>query len=137
MQDHSISTQVLLTETLRLLPKFLLLVAVLALACALVYFASGSSKLFFVLVAAFYALVFFASPLASSSVRAKQGVRLFTRAGGKTLLFSFGWGCVVVTCFIATLQLWQGMGATVLNYVVAMGFSGLFCAVTAAIPSGR
>ena len=136
MRDLSISTKVLVTETLRRLPKILLFVALLALACAVMYFAFGSSKPFAALVAVFYALVFFAAPFASSSVRAKRKAPLFTLAGGKTLLFCFGWGCVVVAGFIATLQLWQGMGATAFNYVVAMGFSGLACAAVAAVPSG-
>ena len=137
MQDRSIPTRVLLIATLRLLPKFLLLVALLALSYAVIHFAFGASKLLAALVAVLYALVFFAAPLASSSIRAKRGVRLFTRPGSKTLLFSFAWGCLVVAGFVATLQLWQGMEATVLNYAVAMGSGGLICAVSSAITSGR
>ena len=137
MQDRSIPTRVLLTATLRLLPKFLLLIAILALVYAVIHVAFGASKLLAALVAVFYALVFFAAPLASSSMRTKRGVRLFTRMGGKTLLFCFAWGCLVVASFVATLQLWQGMGATLLNYAVAMGSGGLVCAVSSAITSGR
>ena len=137
MRDRSIPIKALLTETLRLLPRFLLLVALLALAYAVVYFVFGSSKLLAAWVTVLYALAFFAAPLASSSLRAKRETRLFTRAGGKTLLFCFAWGCVVVAGFVATLQIWQGMGATVLNYVVAMCAGGLVCAVTSAVPGGR
>ena len=137
MQERSISTKVLFTETLRLLPQFLLLVALLGVAHAVVYFSYGSSSLLAVVVAAFFALTFFSAPLASSSVRAKRGVRFWTRAGVKTALFCFVWGGIVVAGFIATLQLLQGMGATALNYVVAMAGAGLVCAVTAMIPGGR
>ena len=137
MQERSIPAKVLLTETLRLLPQFLLLVALLGIAHAIVYFSYGSSSLLAVVVAAFFALTFFSAPLASSSVRAKRGLRFWTRAGGKTALFCFVWGGIVVAGFIATLQMLQGMGATVLNYVVAMAVAGLFCAATAMIPNGR
>jgi hypothetical protein len=62
---------------------------------------------------------------------------LFTLAGGKSLLFCFIWGSVVVAGFLATVQLWQSMEATLLNYIAAMGSAGLFCAASATIPSGR
>ena len=137
MRDRSIPINALLTETLRLLLRFLMLITLLALAYAIVHFAFGPSKLLAALVAVSYALLFFAAPLASSFLRAKRGTRVFTRAGGKIFLFCFAWGCVVLATFVATLQIWQGMGATMLNYIVAMCGGGLFCAVTSAIPSGR
>ena len=137
MDARSIPTKVLLTETLRLLPLFVVCVGILALAYTTVYFTLGSSKLLSVMVAILFALAFFAAPLASSRVRAKSGVRLFTHAGSKTLLFCFAWGCIVAAGFIAALQLSEGIKATVLNYVVASGIAGLACAVTATIPSGR
>ena len=46
-------------------------------------------------------------------------------------------GSIVVAVFIATLQLWQGMEATLINYIVAMAAGGIFCATMAAIPAGR
>jgi hypothetical protein len=52
-------------------------------------------------------------------------------------LFCFAWGCIVGVGFVATQQLWQGMGATAFDYVLASGFAGLACAATATIPSGR
>jgi len=138
MQHRSIPSKVLLTETLRQSMQFLLLVALFALACTVIYFASGSSKnLPAVVEATFFALMFFAAPLAASSLRAKLGVRLFTNAGGKSLLFCFTWGSFVVAAFIASLQLWQGMGATALNYLEAMGTAGFVCAATATFPSSH
>jgi hypothetical protein len=137
MQERSIPTKVLLTETLRLLPKFLLLVALFGIAHAVVYFSYGSSRLLAIVIAVFFALTFFSAPLASSYVRAKRGVRFWTRAGGKTALFCFVWGGIVVAGFIATLQLLQGMGATTQEYAAAMAGAGLVCAATAMIPGGR
>jgi hypothetical protein len=137
MQARSISTKVLLTETLRFLPQFLVFVVLLVLAYAAIYFALGSQKILSVMVAILFALTFFAAPLASSRVSARMGVQLLTHAGGNTLLFCFVWGCIVAAGFIATLQLSQGMGASALNYVVASGFAGLACAATATIPTGR
>ena len=137
MQEHSIPTKVLFTETLRVLPQFLLLVALLGIAHAIVYLSYGSSSLLAVVVAVFFTLIFFSAPLASSSVRATHGVRFWTRAGRQTTLFCFVWGGIVVAGFIATLQLLQGMGATALNYVEAMAAAGLVCAATAMIPGGR
>jgi hypothetical protein len=137
MQERSISTRVLLTETLRLVLQFQLLVAMLGIAHAIVYLSYGSSGLLAVVVATFFALTFFSAPLAASSVHAKRRVRFWTRTGAKTALFCFVWGSIVVASFIATLQLLQGMGATPLNYVTAMVGAGLVCAATAMIPSGR
>ena len=137
MQDRSISTKVLLTETFRLFPQFLLLVAFVAVAHVVVYLSLGSSELLAVVFALFFALLYFSAPLASSAVRTKRELRLFTRAAVKTLLFCFAWGSVVIALFIATLQLWQGMDATALNYIVSMVVAGLICAVTAIIPTGR
>ena len=137
MKDYSVSTKVLLTETLRFLPQFLAFVVLLALSYGAIYFALGSSKFLAAMIAILFALAFFTAPFASSRVRATNGVRLFTHAGSKTLLFCFAWGCMVGAGFVATLQAWQGMDATVLNYVVASVVAGLACVVTATIPSGR
>lgn len=137
MQDRSISIAVLLTETLHLLPRFLLVVAAVALAHVIVYLSLGTTKLLTVVFASFFTLVYFSAPLAASAVRAKRGLRLFTSAGGKTLLFCFAWGSVVIALFIATLQLWQGMGATALDYFVSMAAAGLLCAAFATIVTGR
>ena len=137
MEDRSVSTNVLLTETFRLLRQFLVLVALAGLVCLALYLWLGTTKLLATLVAAFYALVFFSAPLASSIVRFRRRLRLFTRAGGKTLLFSFAWGSIVASAFIATLQLWQGMEATSTNYILAMVVAGTVCAATATIPAGR
>jgi len=137
MQDRSIPINFLLTETLRVIPKFLLLVTALAVACTALYFFPGSPRPLPVVVGTFFALTYFSAPIASSSVRYKLGLRLLSRAGRKTLLYSFAWGAVVVACFIATLQLWQGMEATALNYVLSMGLAGFVCAATATIPTGR
>jgi hypothetical protein len=137
MEDRSIPVKVLLTETLRVLPRFLLLVALLGTAHVVVYSSYGSSSLSAVLVAAFFAFTFFSAPIASSSVRAKRGIRIWTCAGGKTAMFCFVWGCIVVAGFITTLQLLQGMGVTALNYAVAMTAAGVVCAATAMIPGGR
>jgi len=115
----------------------MLLVAILVLAHVVLYFAFGSSKLLPVVVATFFATLFFAAPLASSSVRTKHGLHVLSRAGGKTLLFCFVWGSIVAAAFVALLQLWQAMGASAPNYIVAMATAGLFCAVAATIPAGR
>jgi hypothetical protein len=137
MQDRSIATKILLRETFCLLPQILALVALAGIACVILYLWLGTAKLLGIVVALFFALVFFSAPLASSAVRFKRGLRMFTRAGGKTLLFSFVWGTIVVAMFIATLQLWQGMEATLVNYIAAMSAAGVFCAATATIPTDR
>jgi hypothetical protein len=137
MQDRNISTKTLLTETFRLLRQFLVLVAFVGVACLILYLWLGTAKLLAAFFASFFALTFFSAPLASSAVRLKRGLRLFTRSGGRTLLFSFVWGSIVVAMFIATLQLWHGMEATLLNYISAMAAAGIFCAATATIPSSR
>jgi hypothetical protein len=137
MLDRNISIKTLLTETFRLLRQFLVLVALVGVACLILYLWLGTAKLFAVVFSSFFALAFFSAPLASSAVRLKRGLRLFTRSGGKTLLFSFVWGAIVVAMFIATLQLWQGMEATLLNYIAAMPAAGILCAATATIPSSR
>ena len=137
MQDRSISIKILLVETFRLLRQFLVLVALVGVTCFILYLWLGTPKLLAVVFASFFAPFFFSAPLASSAVRLKRGLRLLTSAGGKTLLFSFVWGSIVVAMFIATLQIWQGMEATLLNYVVATAAAGIFCAAMATIPSGR
>ena len=137
MQDRSISIKILLTETFRLLPQFLALVALAAIAFLILYLWLGTKELLGIIVAMLFALVFFSAPLASSAVRSKRRLRLFTPEGTKTLLFAFVWGSIVVAVFIATLQLWQGMEATLINYIVAMAAGGIFCATMAAIPAGR
>jgi hypothetical protein len=134
MQDRSIPTKVLLTETIRLLPQFVLFVAFLTLIYAVAFSASGSMA---IALGTFFALMFFAAPLACAAVRSKRGLRLLTRAGGKTLLFCFTWGGIVAVAFIAILQVSQGMRATSANYFVAMVSAGLICAAMAVIPRGR
>ena len=137
MQDRSVSTNLLLSETFRLLRQFLVLVALSAIVCLALYLWLGNARLLATVVAVFYALAFFSAPLASSAVRFRRRLGVFTRAGGKTLLFSFVWGSIVASAFIATLQLWQGMEATIANYVLAMAMAGAVCAATATIPPGR
>ena len=137
MQERSLPTKILLTETLRVLAQFLVLVALAGIACLVLYFWLGTAKLLGIVVALFFALTFFSAPIAASAVRFKRGLRLFTLAGGRTVLFLFAWGAIVVAMFLATLQLLQGMEATVINYLVAMASSGTACAVTATIPTGR
>lgn len=137
MVEHSIPTRVLLTETLRLFLRFLLFVAVVAVVCFALYPLLGIPKPWVYVVASFFALLYFSAPLASSAVRFKRGLRLFTRAAGKTLLFSFVWGAIVAGLFIAALQVWRGMEATLINYILAMVAAGVVCAATATIPSGR
>lgn len=135
MRDRSIPTKVLLTETLRLLPRSLLQFAALSLAYALAHITLGYRNVWPVVVAFWWTFILFTAPFASSSVRAKRRVSLLTPAGIKTLLFCFAWGGIVVAGFVATLQVWQGMGATVLDYAVAAAAGGACCALMAAIPS--
>ena len=137
MQDRSMPTNVLLTATFRLFARFLSIIIFFALACGGIYLASGASDILAVVPATFFALLFFAAPLACSAFRARRAIRLFTLAGGKSLLYCFIWGSVVTAGFLATLQVWQSMEATLLNYIAAMGSAGLFCAASATIPSGR
>ena len=137
MTERSISIKAMLTETLRVLSQFLVLVALAGVACLVIYFWLGAPKLLAVVVASFFASVYFSAPLATSAIRFKRNLRLLSRAGGQTLLFSFVWGAVVVALFIATLQIWQGMEATPTNYIVAMAVAGIACAATATTPGGR
>ena len=136
MQGRNIPVAVLLTETLRLLARLLLLVLVFGLVVAILYF-FGWTGLQAELVATFFAMIFFSAPLASSTTRARRGLPLLSRGGLLTLAYCFLWGCVVVAAFLATLQISQGMGATALNYAVAMVAGGLLCSFTTAISSGR
>ncbi|CAN7595099.1 hypothetical protein LJR143_004231 [Pseudoxanthomonas sp. LjRoot143] len=135
MHDRSIPTKVLLTETARLIPRFLLVFVALSLAYAIAGIALGHGNVLHVVAALFWALIFFAALLTASSVRARRGTRLLTPAGIKTLLFCSAWGAIVVAGFIATLQVWQGMGATLLNYAAAVAAGGAFCALMATIPN--
>ncbi|MGH6754622.1 MAG: hypothetical protein ACREDP_20905, partial [Bradyrhizobium sp.] len=80
---------------------------------------------------------FFSAPLASSAARAKRGMRLFARAGGKTLLFCFFWGSIVVSFAIATLIFWQGMEMDFSSYAVSVLSAGLICSFIAALPGRR
>jgi hypothetical protein len=137
MVERTIPTRVLLTETLRLLLRFLLFVALAAVVCFILYPLLGIPKPWVYVVALFVAVLYFSAPLASSDVRFKRGQRLFTRAGGKTLLFSFVWGAAVAGLFVAALHFWQGMGATLINYVLTMGAAGIVCAAAATIPGSR
>lgn len=134
MQDRTIPTKVLLTETLRMLPQSALFVVFVALICVVAYSAAVSLA---IAAATFSSLTFIAAPLACSATRSKRGLPLITRAGGKTILFCFIWGGIVVAAFIAFLQASQGMGATMLNYVVAIISAGTICAALALFPSAR
>ena len=134
MLDRSISMQLLWTEALRVLRQSLLLVAVLAVLCIALHFWLRSPKLLAIIFASFFALVFISAPMASSSLRSKRGLRLLTRAGGRTLVFCFLWGSAATAGAIATLQLWQGMEATALDYLLAMLSAGSACAVFASFP---
>jgi hypothetical protein len=135
MRDRSIPTQVLLTETLRLLPRVLLVFGALSLAYAVAGIALRYGNVLHVVTALFWTLIFFAAPLTASSVRARRGARLLTPAGIKTLLFCLAWGMIVAAGFVATLQMWQGMDATLPNYAAAAAAGGAFCALMAAIPN--
>ena len=137
MQDRSVSIRSLLNATLRLLPQFLALPAVGGLACVGLYLLLGDPKFLAIAVAAFFALTFFAAPIASSMVRSRRGLSLVSRGGGTTLLYSFAWGSITAVLFIATLQVWQGMEATALNYLSTVCVGGLTCVIVASVPSGR
>lgn len=138
MQGRSIPTKVLLAETIHLLRYFMAIVLFAALACLIIYFTVGySKKLLAIVLSTFFSLSFFAAPLASSAVRAKRGLRLFTMAGGKILLFCFFWGSIVIFLAIATLQFWQGMETTSASYVVSMFSAGFICLAIAMLPVGR
>ena len=136
MQDRSIPIATLLTETLRLLARLLLVVLAFGLVVAILYF-FGWTGLQAELFATFFAMVFFSAPLASSVLRARRGLPLLSSAGRKSLVYCFLWGSLAVAGFVAALQLLQGMGATLLNYAVAMTAGGLLCALTAAISARR
>ncbi|HEX7802872.1 MAG TPA: hypothetical protein VF471_08960 [Pseudoxanthomonas sp.] len=138
MQDRNISTKVLLAETIHLLRYFLVIVVFAALACFIIYLTVGySKKLLAIVFSTFFSLSFFSAPLASSAARAKRRLRLFTSAGGKTLLFCFFWGSIVVSLAIATLQFWQGMETNFASYAVSMLSAGFICSAIAMLPGSR
>ena len=117
----------LLTETLRLLRRFLPLLAVIAVVCGIAHVALGNAKAWPVMVTRFYPLAFFVAPVASASVRARRSIRLFSPTGIRTLLFCSVWGALGVIAFVATRQRWQGMGASTLDHAVADMSAAAFC----------
>jgi hypothetical protein len=137
MQDRNISLTSLLSATFRLLPQFMALVGLIGLACVALYVWVGDSKLLWLIVVAFYALLFFSAPIASSSVRARRRLALMSRAGAKTFAFSFVWGGTFAALFVATLHVGQGMETTVTDYFATIAVGGLFCACVACIPGER
>ena len=137
MQERSIPVEILLSETARFFSRFLWLLVLLAVLFAAMYFLLGSPKMLAVVVAVFFTLLLVAAPIASSLIRARRRLGIFTAAGGTTIIFCFSWGALVAAGFIATLQLWQGMGATLINYLAAMASVGAACAAMAVIPNGR
>ncbi len=137
MQERSIPTRVLLTETIRTLAPLLLIVLLVAVAHVVVYFAYNSSDLSAIVVSGFFTCVLISAPLGSANARARRGVKFISSAGGKAAMFCFAWGACGAAGFILTLQILQDMSATWLNYVVAMAATGLCCAIVSAIPAGR
>jgi hypothetical protein len=133
MQEASVSTQHLLSATLRTLVPFLALATLMGLVCAGFYVWRHSLALLPVVAAAFFAPTFFSAPLALSSFR--TGLRPFGDNGRKISAFCFLWGAIVVALFMLTLQLWQGMKATSLNYVYATVPAGVVCVAASFIPS--
>jgi hypothetical protein len=136
METRSIPIGVLLAETIRRLPKYLLLAAVLGLGYIIAYYLLDTIEPVPAIGATFFTLVYFSAPMVSSSVRVGRGLRPFDAAGRTVLVFCFIWGAIVVALFIVSLQLWQGMEATVSNYFCAMVAAGLGCAAVGLIPSG-
>jgi len=135
MQDLRIPTEVLLSATLRLLRQFAVLAIGIGVLFVVLRLSLGIPNLLAKGIGGLFALAFVAAPLASSSLRTRRGVRLFTAPGRSTVLFCFAWGAIVSALFMATLQVSQGMSATFLNYLAAMGSAGAACALAAAIPS--
>lgn len=137
MRERSVRSTDLFLDTLRYLGYLLPVWAVIALVKFIAYrllSIAGSSA---VAVSLLFGAFFFAAPLAASAARHRRRLRLLSRAGGKTIGYCFAWGAAVVALFVAALQLWQGMAATPTNYLVAALTGGTFCALTAAIPTGR
>ena len=137
MQERSFSTSELLLATSPVLGRLLLIWGVIALGKAALFYLFGLSGSLAVVIALLTGALFFSAPLATSALRTRRRVRLFSRAGYKTLVFCFVWGAIAVAVFIAILQLLQGMEATPVNYVLAMIGGGLFCSATASIPNKR
>jgi len=107
----------------------------MAVACGAIYAWRGSLALLPAVIGTFFALLYFSAPIALSHLKFQHGFGTFDRSGRKVMVFCFLWGAMVIALFIATLQLWQGMDATALNYVYAMGSAGLVCAAASLIPN--
>ena len=107
----------------------------MAVTCGAIYVWRGSLALLTPVVATFFTLLYFSAPIALSYLKFQHDVGVFDRDGRKVLVFCFIWGALVIALFVATLQLWQGMDATVLNYAYAMGSAGVVCAATSLIPN--
>ena len=134
MRDRSIPTADLLLDTSRILARLLLVWGAIALVKFMAVRFMGASGAPFAVPLLFGAF-FFAAPLAASGLRSRRRIRLASWASARALLFCFVWGAIVVSAFVATLQVWQGMAATPFNYLVAALAAGSFCLVTATIPS--
>jgi hypothetical protein len=132
MQEASISTQHLFAATLRTMVPFLALAALTGLVCAGFYVWRHSLALLPVVAATFFAPTFLSASIALSSFRIGLRSSVDSR---KISIFCFLWGAVVVALFMITLQLWQGMGATLLNYLYAMVPAGVVCVAASFIPS--
>ena len=136
MQEHNIlSSKALLAATLHRFLPFLALVGLMAVACGAVYAWSRSLAALPAVVSTFFVLLYCSAPIALSSLKFQHGLGAFSRGGRKVMAFCFFWGALIIAAFIATLQLWQGMGATALNYAYAMVCAGLICAAICLIPN--
>jgi hypothetical protein len=133
MRHRSIPTADLLLDTSLMLARLLPVwgaIALVKFAAVRLMGASGAPFAVPLLFGAF----FFAAPLAVSRLRSRRRITLASKASARALLFCFVWGALVVSAFVATLQVWQGMAATPFNYLVAALVGGSFCLVTATIP---
>jgi hypothetical protein len=135
MEEHAFSVKALLVATLNRFLPFLALVGLIVVACGAIYVWRGSLALLPLAVAAFFTLLYFSAPIALSYLKFQHGVGSFDRGGRKVLAFCFLWGALVIALFVATLQLWQGMDATMFNYAYATGFAGVVCAAASLIPN--
>ena len=95
-------------EVSRLLRAFLPLVLLVGALFGVLSLWLGQSRLLWTPVVVAFALLFVAAPMATSAVRARRRVALFTSQGAKTLVICFTWGSCLGVLFIAALQLGQG-----------------------------
>ena len=135
MEEHPLSLKALLAATLHRFLPFLALVGLMAVACGAIYVWRGSLALLPPVVATFFTLLYFSAPIALSYLKFQHGVGVLDRVGRKVLFFCFIWGALVIALFVAALQLWQDVDATVFNYAYAMGSAGVICAAASLIPN--